>query len=152
MKRFNPIEFGINIYGEPIDSQQPIPQNYGISYKLIEEYEKRIEQIDMEYSVFYAPANEIAKLTFAILVIVAIIYTFSGNGHSVTFLLFPVLLIPSACILNWYLKKRNYENRNKAMLQVRSEIIERFLQDFYTWYNNKFDSRLRYYDIIGEDQ
>ena len=34
------------------------------------------------------------------------------------------------------------------MKNVRSEIIEKFLKDFYEWYNNTHDYKIKYYDII----
>jgi len=147
MKRFNPSELCINIYDAPKDSQQPLPQSYGISYRLIEEYEQKIEEIDKKYSDF-SPTGDIAKATFAVLFIIALCFVFSGNEHSAAYLIFPAILIPIACLLNWYLKKQNYQKREQALKTVRSEIIEKYLKDLYDWYNRTHEYKHKYYDIV----
>jgi len=148
MKRFNPSELCINIYDVPNDPLQPMPQNYGISYRLIEEYENNIEKIDGMYPPFYDPANDIAKATFTLLLLIALCFTFSGHEHSASYLLFPAILIPAAIALNCYLKKRNYQKRRRALKNIRSEIIEKYLHDLYEWYNRTHEYKSQYYDII----
>ena len=148
MKRFNPSELCISLYDTPKDPQQPLPQNYGISYRLIEEYEQRIEQIEKKWPPFYNPTSDIAKVTFAILFIIALCFVFSGNEHSAAYLIFPAILIPVACALNWYLKKQNCQKREQALKTVRSEIIEKYLMDLYDWYNRTHEYKKQYYDIV----
>lgn len=148
MKRFNPSELCIDIYDAPKDPQQPLPQDYGISYRLIEEYESNIEKIDNIYPSFYNPTDDIAKATFALLFLIALCFTFSGHGHSASYFLFPAILIPSAIALNWYLKRRNHQKRERALKNVRSEIIEKYLQDLYDWYNRTHEYKHQYYDIV----
>lgn len=148
MKRFNPSELCISLNDFPKDPQQPLPQNYGISYRLIEEYEQRIEQIEKKWPSYYNPTSDIAKATFAILFIIALCFVFSGNEHSAVYLIFPAILIPIACLLNWYLKKQNYQKREQALKTVRSEIIEKYLKDLYDWYNRTHEYKKQYYDIV----
>ena len=148
MSRFNPSELGIFIYDEPKDPNQPQPKDYGISYQMIEEYESKIEQIEKEHSLFYSPAGDIAKLTFGVLFIIALCFAFFGGDHSALYFIFPAILIPCAFIANRYLKEQNFKKRDDAMKNVRSEIIEKFLKDFYEWYNNTHDYKIKYYDII----
>jgi hypothetical protein len=148
MKRFNPSELCINIYDEPKDPQQPLPKDYGISYRLIEEYEQRIEAIENKYPDYYSPTNDIAKGTFALLFVIALCYAFSGFEHSASYLIFPAVLIPFACVLNWYLKEQNHKKRELALKSVRSEIIEKYLKDLYDWYNKTHEYKHQYYDIV----
>jgi hypothetical protein len=148
MKRFNPSELCINIYDEPKDPQQPLPKDYGISYRLIEEYEQRIEAIENKYPYWYSPTNDIAKATFALLFVIALCYAFSGFENAFSFLIFPVVLIPIACVLNWYLKEQNHKKREQALKNVRSEIIEKYLKDLYDWYNRTHEYKHQYYDIV----
>lgn len=148
MKRFNPFELCISIYDEPKDPEQPLPKDYGISYKLIEEYEERIEIIENRYPSWYNPADDIAKTTFALLFVIALCFIFSRNGHNASYLIFPAVLIPAACVLNWYLKKRNLQKREKALKMVRSELIEKYLKDLYDWYNRTHEYKQQYFDII----
>lgn len=148
MSRFNPSELCISLYDAPKDTRQPLPQNYGISYKLIEEYEQRIEEIEKKWPCFYNPTNDIAIVTFAILFIIALCYAFSGNGHSATYFIFPAILIPTAYALNWYLKEQNHQKREQALKDVRSEVIENYLKDLYDWYNRTHEYKHIYYDII----
>ena len=58
MKRFNPSELCISLYDVPKDPQQPLPKDYGISYRLIEEYEQRIEQIEKKWPPYYNPTSD----------------------------------------------------------------------------------------------
>lgn len=148
MKRFNPSELCINIYETPKDPQQPLPVDYGISYKLIEEYEKKIAKIEDRYPDFYSPAGDIAKVTFAVLFIIALCFAFSGNGHSAVFFIFPALLVPMACFLNWYFKERNQKKREQALKDVGSDIIEKYMKDLYDWYNRTHEYKHKYYDIV----
>ena len=148
MKRFTPYELGIFIYDDTKYPDMPLPQKYGISYRLIEEYEQKIEEIDNRHPSWYDSSGDIAKATFALLFVIALCFIFSGNGHDASYLLFPAILIPLACALNWYLKKRNRQKRNKELKMVRSEIIEKYLRDWYDWYNKTYDYKLKYYDII----
>lgn len=148
MKRFKPFELCIDLYEAPKDSQQPLPENYGISYRLIDEYEQKIEAIDEQYPSFYSPTNDIAKITFALLFIIALCFALSGNEHSAIFLIFPVILIPAACFINWYLKERNRKKREQALKAVRSDIIEKYLKDLYNWYNRTHEYKHQYYDIV----
>lgn len=148
MKRFKPSELCINIYNEPKDPQQPLPKDYGISYRLIEEYEQRIEAIENKYPYWYSPTNDIAKATFALLFVIALCYAFSGFENAVSFLIFPVVLIPIACVLNWYLKEQNHKKREQSLKSVRSDIIEKYLKDLYDWYNRTHEYKHQYYDIV----
>lgn len=148
MKRFNPSELCISIYDEPKDIEQPLPKDYGISYKLVEEYEQKIEEIENRYPPFYDPASDIAKTTFALLFVIALCFTFSGNEHAASYLIFPAVLIPAACVLNWWLKKRNHQKREDALKMVRSESIEKYLKDLYDWYNRTHEYKHQYFDII----
>lgn len=148
MKRFKPSELCINIYDEPKDPQQPLPKDYGISYRLIEEYEQRIEAIENKYPYWYSPTNDIAKATLALLFIIALCYAFSGLEHATSFLIFPVVLIPIACVLNWYLKEQNHKKRELALKSLRSEIIEKYLKDLYDWYNRTHEYKHQYFDIV----
>ena len=148
MKRFNPSELCINIYDTPKDPQQPLPENYGISYNLINEYEQKIEAIEERYPYFYSPASDIAKVIFVALFFFFLCFAFSGNEHSAAFLIFPAILIPAACVVNWYLKERNHKKRELALKNVRSEIIEKYLKDLYDWYNRMHEYKHQYQDII----
>ena len=148
MKRFKPSELCINIYDEPKDPQQPLPKDYGISYRLIEEYEQRIEAIENKYPYYYSPTNDIAKGTLALLFVIALCYAFSGFEHEASIFIFTAVLIPIACALNWYLKEQNHKKRELALKSLRSEIIEKYLKDLYDWYNRTHEYKHQYFDIV----